>query len=313
MGDQRVVFIGGTPRGQAVLEMLSRRGVVPLAVYVLKEDSHETATWSGAISAMAEMWGVPYELRTRLSAADVQQIREEYRPDLVLVVGWRTILPPEVYEYPRFGCLAVHDSVLPEYRGFAPVNWAVINGERQWGVSLFHVGAGVDDGDVVDQVTFEVGPRTTAAELYEMVTQASVDVIERNLPSICDGTAARTPQDHARATYACARTPGDGQIDWQRQSTAEIDRLIRGLCRPYPGAFTYWKGQKLTLWEAHPVEPAPTYAGRIPGRVVGFTDGHADVLTLDGVMRLTEVQLDGQASVPAGRVIRSIKTSMGLR
>lgn len=306
----RLVFIGGTPRGQKVLDLLLKRGMAPVAAFVLAEDDHEPLHTSAEIEATADSQAIPVKICKRLTTDDITVIRDSYRPDLILMVGWRTIVSAPLYEYPRLGCLIVHDSPLPRYRGFAPPNWAIINGEQVWGVTLMHVAAGIDEGDIVAQKFFPVADRATAPQLYELIISATVDLIDEQLDGLLAGTAPRVAQDHGQATYACARNPDDGEIDWRR-GTVEIDRLIRGLTYPYPGAYTTWRGQKLTIWEAEPVDPAPRYEGRVPGRVVAFDEDTADVLTGDGLLRIHAVELQGGKRGPAGAVLRSIRSSLG--
>jgi methionyl-tRNA formyltransferase len=213
---------------------------------------------------------------------------------------------------PALGCLGAHDSLLPHGRGFAPTNWAIITGADRSGVTLFHMAAGVDDGDVVAQRTIPIGPRTTAGELYEHVSAATLELVLEYLPALKAGTAPRSRQDEERATYFCARRPEDGVIDWSA-STQTIDRLVRGLGHPYPGARTALAGRELIVWDAEPVEPAPSYVGRVPGRPVGFgKDGSVDVLTGDGVLRLRWVQVPGCRPVAPARVIGSIRATLGL-
>lgn len=307
---RRILFIGGTPRGRRVFDLLLRRGIVPVATYVLAEDDHETLRASVEIEAIAGNHAIPVKICKRITADDLAVIRDTYLPDLILVVGWRTILPAALYELPLFGCVGVHDSPLPRYRGFAPPNWAIINGEQEWGVTLMHIAAGVDEGDIIGQKVFPVPDRATAPELHELIISATVVLIDEQLDGLLTGVAPRIAQDHTRATYACARNPDDGEIDW-RQGTTEIDRLIRGLTYPYPGAWTTWRGQKLKVWDAEPVDPPPLYEGRIPGRVVAFNDETTDVLTGDGVLRLRAVELQGGGRKPAGAVLRSVKSSLG--
>lgn len=305
----RVLFMGGTVRGRRSFELLLERQLHLVGAVVMREDDHEQPKQSEAVERLAVEHSIPTWTTKRLTPGHLETI-ESLEADLIVVVGWRTLLPAEIYAGRRLGCVGVHDSPLPRYRGFAPTNWAILNGERQWGVTLMHIADGVDEGDVVGQETFAVPDRATAADLYKLSTDATLRVLDDNLGGLLDGTAPRTPQDHSQATYACARTPDDGVIDWTA-TTDEIDRLVRSLCHPYPGARTTWKGLPLIVWSAEPVFYPPLYEGRIPGRVVGFTERTTDVLTADGVLRLTAVQLPGKDRQPAGAVIRSVKASLG--
>jgi methionyl-tRNA formyltransferase len=169
----------------------------------------------------------------------------------------------------------------------------------------------VDAGDIVGQRAIDLHPRVTAPELYDAVCDATVELVLEALPGLKAGTAPRIVQDHSQATFFCARTPDDGAIDWAAD-TLTIDRLIRGLTYPYPGARTTYRGAELAIWEAEPLDPAPLYEGRVPGRPVGFPgDGAVDVLTGDGVLRVRRVS-GPDGPVAAADVIRSFKATLGL-
>lgn len=311
MSDGRLVFIGGTRRGLVLLRALLEAGHRPSKVFGLEQDAHEQDRADAEVAALAEEHGIPVEMTRRIGPDAEREICGELRPDLILVVGWRTMIAREVVEFPRFGCLGVHDSLLPRGRGFAPTNWTIITGADRGGVTLFHMADDVDAGDIVGQREIEVTPRMTAPQLYARVIEETVGVVLEHLPALLAGTAPRVTQDHAQATFYCARRPEDGVIDWTAP-TAVIDRLVRGLAHPYPGATTTLDGASFTVWEAEPVEPAPIYEGRVPGRPVAFgEDGSVDVLTGDGVLRLLRVQRGEGPMLPARDVVRSIRATLG--
>ena len=230
--------------------------------------------------------------------------------DLLVAVKWRTMIPRGVIEAARGGLVVFHASLLPKYRGFAPVNWPLINGESETGVTMFYASDEVDSGDIIDQraraITDEDDAGTIDAWLNETVEQ----MLEENLPRIAAGTAERRPQDHSQATYAIWREPEDGQIDWS-QPTRTVFNLIRGLASPYPGAFSMLKGRKLFIWSAE-IEPEPrVYVGRNPGKVERIIPGEGvNVLTGDGTLRIKRVQLEGDAPRRADEVIRRPKTRL---
>jgi len=157
-----------------------------------------------------------------------------------------------------------------------------------------------------------IGQNETAPQVYEKVCQATVDVVLDGHARLLAGNAPRIPQAAGAGSYTCSRTPLDGCIDWTR-STAEIYNLIRALTQPYPGAYTYYKGRKLLLWAAEAAPPV-NYVGRIPGRVIGLSvkEGWVDVLTGDGILRLTQVQLEDEEPVVPASVIKSVRVSLGL-
>ena len=180
-------------------------------------------------------------------------------------------------------------------------------------MTLFHLNENADAGDVVAQRTVPIGPDDTAPIVYDRVCQATVDLVLDIYPLLANGTAPRTPQPHDRATFACSRTPADGQIDWNAP-TAAIYNRVRALTYPYPGAFTFYRGRPLTIWSASKVEDPSAYVGRIPGRVVSVSKvgGWIDVLTGDAVLRVHEVQFDGRRA-RAADVVTSVRVALGLQ
>ncbi len=240
-------------------------------------------------------------------------IRTELRPDIAFLVGVRVVVAPPIYEGIPLGALAAHDSLLPGYRGFAPLNWSKLNGETQTGVSLFFLQERMDEGAIVGQRKVPIGAEDSAAQVLERVCDATTDLVFEAYELACRGKLGSVSQDSAAATYTCSRAPIDGLIDW-RQSTRSIFNQIRALGTPFPGAYTYHRGVKITIRAARPVDQHRTYVGRIPGRVVGIDPqaGSIEVLTGDGILRIAEVQLDEGEPLAATRVVRSIRDSLGI-
>ena len=307
----KVLFLGGTRRAFLALEALAASGAELCGVISLEQHAHETERFEEPIERLAAARGVPHHRTPFMKERDYSQIVRQWAPDVAFAVGCRILLPPEIYAAPRLGTLAVHDSLLPAYRGFAPLNWAILNGEDHTGVTLFYLDESMDGGDIVAQERIPIGPHETAPEVYENVCQATVRLIVDTLPRLAAGAAPRRAQDHSQATYTCSRAPEDGGIDW-RASTAHIYNLVRALTRPYPGAFTFHEGRKLWIWRARPAEAPPRYVGRVPGRIVHVSraTGEVQVLTGDGVLALHEVQLEGRPPQPAAQVLTSVRGTL---
>ena len=236
---------------------------------------------------------------------------QTYPFDLLFAVSWRYMIPEHLYSRARLGAFVFHDSLLPEYRGFAPTVWAVVNGSDHTGATLFHIADEIDSGDIVDQERVPIDRDDAIADVMDRVTGAYLRLLERNLASLIAGTAARRPQDPAGATYTCRRTPDDNYIDWRR-NTSDIYNLIRGVTWPYPGAYTFLNGRILRIWRARMPELPQSWVGRIPGRVVAFRENEwARVLTGDGALDLMEVQLQDGPPVCAGSILNSLNITLG--
>ena len=174
---------------------------------------------------------------------------ERWHPDLMLVLGWYFMIPRIVRESVPLECVGIHASLLPKYRGWAPVSWAIINGELNTGITFFYMADGVDNGLIIAQESFIIEDSDTCLTAYEKATQASIKVLREYLPQIAAGTAPRISQDESQATYSPQRKPEDGLINWS-WSAKRIRDFIRAQTRPYPGAFTYIEGKKVTIWDA---------------------------------------------------------------
>jgi methionyl-tRNA formyltransferase len=235
----------------------------------------------------------------------------ESNPDCVVVSSYDRILPARVLARSRF--VNVHYAPLPQYRGRANVNWAIINGEAETAISIHIMAPGVDAGNVLYQQRVPIGPHDTVGELYARLNHVQREVLGETVVRHLAGDDGE-PQDEAGATYGCTRVPGDGEIDWA-STTAEIYALVRALGPPYPGAFTFLEARRLTIRRACPLEGAPRYVGRVPGRIVGRSrqGGHVDVLTGDGVLRIHEVVTGASDPEPASAVIGSTRQTLGLR
>ncbi|AKG23978.1 methionyl-tRNA formyltransferase [Calothrix sp. 336/3] len=248
---------------------------------------------------------------TDTSPAAIKSLVSKLQPDCVVVSSYNQILPPSIIELSLF--INVHYSPLPQYRGRANVNWAMINDEPCAAISIHKIEPGLDEGNILFQRLIPIYSHDTIANIYDQLNTIQKQYLGETVVNAYHGYSG-TPQNHLEASYGCTRLPEDGEINWS-QSTRKIDCLIRSQVAPFPGAYTYFQGEKLLIWQAQPVENPPKYIGRIPGRIVNRskTSGYVDVLTGDGILRLQEVQLAGQEKTSAANIIKSVKTTLGLQ
>ncbi|MEM7129630.1 MAG: methionyl-tRNA formyltransferase [Chloroflexota bacterium] len=194
----------------------------------------------------------------KMSASNYLQHLEVWKPDLILVLGWYYLIPARVREIARIGCAGIHASLLPKYRGGAPIPWAIINGETETGVTFFYFDDGVDSGDIIAQERFPIEHCDTCATVYDKASQASITILRENLKKMAVGAAPRIPQDESQATSFPQRKPEDGLIDWAWDAK-RIRDFIRAQTKPYPGAFTFIEGKKVTIWDADVIDPEHEY------------------------------------------------------
>jgi len=254
------------------------------------------------IRAVAEAHGIDFR------EGDAAAAIAAWAPDLAFAIKWRSMLPAGCA---RRGLVVFHAALLPRYRGFAPIPWPIINGERESGVTMFYAADEVDSGDVIDQRRFAIDDDDDAATVEAKVSELVATMLCDHHAALDAGTAPRRPQDHARATYCVWRTPEDGLIDW-RAPARRIHDLVRGLTRPYPGAFTRLGGRTLTIWRTTLASADRTYVGAVPGRVERILPGRAvNVLTGAGIVGLVDVQLEGEPVRKAWEVITRLRTTLG--
>jgi methionyl-tRNA formyltransferase len=288
--------------GHACLKHLFDRGEQVVFVGTHVDDPGETA-WFPSVAELAKSRGLPPVLVDDPHEASLLSAVNAAAPELVLSFYFRHMLPKEILELPRLGAFNVHGSLLPKYRGRAPVNWAILNGESETGATLHAMTAKADGGDIVDQEKVEIGPDETALEVQHAVTAAAVRILDRRLEELKKGSAPRRPQDESQATTFPRRRPEDGQIDWS-QSARRVHDLVRAVTHPFPGAFTnVFGGGRTTIWKtrlpnlgAH--DNFPGQVRREEGRlfVACGDDRYVEVLSLqrDGgeIVQARDFQLD---------------------
>ena len=233
MAVQAVVF-GYHDVGVRCLRVLLDAGVaVPLVV--THRDAPDERIWFGSVARLAQSRGIE-----TLLSEDMNHLRERIRvisPEFMFSFYYRRMLPPEVLALAKKGAFNMHGSLLPKYRGRAPVNWAILKGESETGATLHEMVAKPDAGRIVDQERVPIGPDETAVEVFAKVSDAAETVLKRSLPHLLAGTASLKKQDLSKGSYFGARRPEDGRIDWSK-SALEIHNLVRAVAPPYPGAFT---------------------------------------------------------------------------
>lgn len=260
----RIAVFAYSDTGHACLRFLLDRGenVVLVATHA---DHPEEVQWFPSVAALARSRGIePAIFEDPRDLESVARVRSA-APDLLFSVYYRAILPREILALPRLGAYNIHGSLLPKYRGRAPVNWAVLNGETRTGATLHVMTEKPDAGDIVDQEPVPIEPDDTAFEVQRRVTAAAVRLLERRLEELKAETAPRRPQDEAAATTFGTRRPEDGNIDWAK-TAKQVHDLVRAVTHPYPGAFTnVFGGGKTTLWKTR----LPNLGGHdnFPGQV----------------------------------------------
>jgi methionyl-tRNA formyltransferase len=218
----------------------------------------------------------------------IAQIKE-LSPDLIVVVAFGQILPRSLLDIPPYGCVNVHASLLPFYRGAAPINWVLLNGETETGVTLMLLDEGMDTGDMLLQEKLSIVPEDTVVTLHDRLAQNGARLLGKALDELGSAGWTSIPQDHAKATYAPLLKKEDGLIQWQK-SAREIHNQIRGM-NPWPGCFTYFNGKLLKVFA---VEVGEQQAKETPGSIIEISGSGITVATGTDSLILKEIQLEGK-------------------
>lgn len=235
---------------------------------------------------------------TKMADPAYKELLQSWRPDLLVVIGWYYMVPRSLRDLASLGAVGIHASLLPRYRGGAPLVWAMIRGEAETGVTLFHFEDGVDTGDVIAQRAFPIFETDLIGDVIGKSLNASVDIVREYVPKLANGTAPRMPQQSEAATVMPQRGPDDGLLDWTSLGAAPAYNWVRAQSHPYPGAFTLFHGTRVIIWRAEMRRDAMKSEG-LPGTVVHDGGEGGDgfgVLCADGlVLNVREIGLpDGQ-------------------
>ena len=251
------------------------------------------------VKELAMEHNTPVYQPASLKNAEVMDALRALAPELIAVVAYGKLLPREVLELPPLGCVNIHGSVLPKYRGSAPIQWEVLNGEKQAGVTAMYMAEEMDAGDIIAIETTEIGEYETAGELYARLGLLGAGLLCKTLDAISRGTAVRTPQDSAEATFAPPLTKELSPIDWS-QTAFVVLRKILGL-NPWPIATTELAGTNFKVYAA--IEGADDTAAK-PGEIVSSGNAGLEVACADGTVIITELQVPGGKRMRAGDYLR---------
>ena len=287
-----ILFFGYSEVGFTCLDLLISRGDNVIGL-ITHEDNPDEKIWFKTPAIAARENGIPVHTPDSVNTPDWISRIADMKPDLILSVYYRHMIGQEILDLPALGAFNMHGSLLPKFRGRAPINWAILHGETHIGRTLHRMVKRPDAGAMLDHEGVDITDRDTAEQAFRKVMPCARTVLARQIDPLLVGSATETPQDESQATYFGGRKPEDGRIDWTRTST-EIFNLIRAVTDPYPGAFTDHGGARLMVWWA---EPVPDRSGK-PGEILSLAP--LTVATGDGALQLTRVEWRGNpSSAPA--------------
>ncbi|EOT24293.1 methionyl-tRNA formyltransferase [Eubacterium sp. 14-2] len=307
----KVIFMGTPDFSVGTLEHLIQAGheIVLVVTQPDKPKGRGKAMQFPPVKEAALAHGLEVYQPAKIREPECVEYLREKNADIMVVVAFGQILPAEILEMPRYGCVNVHASLLPKYRGAAPIQWAVINGEKVTGVTTMRMDQGVDTGDMILKEEVVLREDETGGSLFDRLAETGAKLCVRTLEAIEQGTAEYIPQNHEEATHTSMITRQFGNIDWTKPA-CELERLVRGLS-PWPGTYTQLDGKTLKIWRSALAEPEETFEAAEPGTVTAVTGNAIHVKTGQGILALKEVQLEGKKRMTADAFLRGFPLEPG--
>lgn len=304
----RVIFMGTPDFAVGTLEEILAAGheVVLAVTQPDKPKGRGKAMQAPPVKECALQHGIEVYQPVKIREAECIEYLRKYEPDIMIVAAFGQILPKEILEMPKYGCVNVHASLLPKYRGAAPIQWAVINGDEVSGVTTMRMDVGLDTGDMIEQEEVVLVEDETGGSLFDRLAEVGAKLCVHTMQSIEEGTATYTKQEEEKATHVGMINKQMGNIDW-KQPAVVIERLIRGL-NPWPSAYTRLNGKALKIWRASAEAGGDKEAA---GKIVAVSKKELKVQTGDGILSLLEVQLEGKKRMDIEAFLRGYEVMEG--
>ena len=304
----KVIFMGTPDFSVGTLEAIIEAGheVVLAVTQPDKPRGRGKEMQYSPVKEAALVHGIPVYQPQRIRDAECVEELKKYPADVMVVIAFGQILPKEILEMTKYGCINVHASLLPDYRGAAPIQWAVINGEKVSGVTTMQMDEGLDTGDMIMKTEIVLDKKETGGSLHDKLAEAGAKLCVETLKAVEDGTAVRTKQGETGTDYAKQLNKKMGDIDWTK-SAVEIERLIRGL-NPWPSAYTTWNDKTMKIWEAEVLDKE---SGQAPGTVAEVDKKTFAVQTGKGMLKILSLQLPGKKRMDTDAFLRGNQIKIG--
>ncbi|WP_195939829.1 methionyl-tRNA formyltransferase [Romboutsia sp. 1001713B170131_170501_G6] len=307
----RIVFMGTPEIALGCLQKIidEKHEVIGVVTQPDKPQNRGKKLGMPPVKELALKYDIPVYQPLKARDEEFVNVLKELNPDVIVVVAYGQILPKSILDIPKFGCINVHVSLLPKYRGAAPINWVIINGEEKTGVTTMYMDEGLDTGDMILQKEFALDNEITAGELHDKMMVVGAETLKETLDLIEKGCAPRTKQNHDEFSYAPMMDKSLGNIDFNKKAK-DIHNLVRGV-NPWPSAYTTYDGKTMKIWKTKVLNEESQKA---PGTILSVDKDGIKVSTLDKVILLEEIQMPGKKRVLVSEYIKgnSIDTSKKL-
>lgn len=308
---KKIVFMGTPDFAVPALRALAEAGYEISAVVTQpdKPKGRGKTMLPTPVKEEALKYNIPVYQPVKVRDPEFQQILSELHPDLIVVAAFGQIIPKTILELPEFGCINIHASLLPKYRGAAPIQWAILDGEPETGVTIMQMGEGLDTGDMIAKRVIPLEPEETGGSLFDKLAREGAGLLLDTLPSVFDRTAVYEPQPKESTThYASMITKQMGLLDFEKDACV-LERLVRGL-NPWPSAYTYLNGKSLKVWKCAVLEEEGNAAC---GTVLRADRQGIAVACKKDVLLLQELQLEGKKRMSADAFLRGYPVAEGTR
>jgi methionyl-tRNA formyltransferase len=304
----RIVFMGTPDFSVPTLESLieSKHEIVAVVTQPDKAKGRGGKMTFPPVKEAAIKAGLTVYQPERVRNEEFVETLRTLNPDVIIVIAFGQILPKSVIEMPKYGCINIHASLLPKYRGAAPIQWSIIDGEKETGVTIMAMDEGLDTGDILEVGIVKIAEDETGGGLFDKLSYAGGPLLLETLDKLENGTATRIPQDDSISTYAKKLDKQTGNIDFNMSAVA-IERLVRGL-NPWPSAYTRLDGKTLKIWKAEVVKEEATQKKDLkeakPGQIIAVSKDEIYVATGEGILSIKELQLEGKKRMTTDAFLR---------
>ena len=307
----KIIYMGTPDFAVAPLEAILKAGHEVTAVVTQpdRQKGRGREVQYSPVKECALSYGIPVLQPLKIKEEDAVEELRKYPADIFVVAAFGQLLSEEILNMPRLGCINIHASLLPAYRGAAPIQWCVIKGEEKTGVTIMQMAKGMDTGDILLQKEVVLDEKETGGSLFDRLMETGAELIVEVLPKIEAGELTPVVQKEELATYAGKITKDMGNIDFAK-SAVTIERLIRGL-NPWPSAFTHYKGKILKIWEADVVSECANAENPVPGTVIAMDKESFTLATGEGALRIRSLQPEGKKRMSCAEFMRGYEVKVG--
>lgn len=307
----RIVYMGTPDFAVGALEAIIEAGhqVVAVVTQPDKEKGRGKAVSMSPVKECAIKHGIEVFQPVKLRLPESVEVLRSYNADMFVVAAFGQILSQEVLDMPKYGCINIHASLLPAYRGAAPIQWAILDGLQETGVTIMQMDAGIDTGDILMQETLVIESTDTGESLFEKLSILGAKAIVKAIPMIEAGTLIPVKQDDSKSNYAKMLNKEMGKIDWTEDAD-KIERYVRGL-NSWPSAFSYINGKQIKIWKSEVADSIAS--GNEPGKIIATDKTSFTVACGKGALRILEVQLEGKKRMEVDAFARGYEIKVGDR